>query len=275
MSFSDIPQGTRVWCYYTNWAQYRPGDMKYTVKDMDISLCTHAAFAFAVMSKQNTIKAYEWNDEDTAFRKGMYSKFTSLKNQYPNLKTYLSVGGWNFGAAPFTWMASSSSNRTAFIKSTIPFLHKGSLLGDQTPFFLHLFSSRSPGNYTFLLRPLKGENLLKHALKHFLKTHVFAPSSQTALAPNSTYGLNFNFTFWGFFERTFSEGEICPQQLCFPCILHLWANAACLFSRERENEPLLSKLSRFQLLLRYSPNSPFPFKAGGGGSPLNRPITVH
>lgn len=53
-----------------------------------------------------------------------YSKFTSLKNQYPNLKTYLSVGGWNFGAAPFTWMASSSSNRTAFIKSTIPFLRK-------------------------------------------------------------------------------------------------------------------------------------------------------
>lgn len=121
---TDIPQDIRVWCYYTNWAQYRPGDMKYTVKDLDISKCTHAAFAFAIMSQQNTIKAFEWNDEDSNFRKRMYSKFTSLKSQQPNLKTYLSVGGWNFGAAPFTWMANSRSNRTAFIKSTIPFLRK-------------------------------------------------------------------------------------------------------------------------------------------------------
>ncbi|CAE1299092.1 unnamed protein product [Acanthosepion pharaonis] len=67
---------------------------------------------------------------------------------------------------------------------------------------------------------------------------------------------------------------VAPRhQLCYPCILHLWANTACLSSRERENEPLLSKLSRFQLLLRSSRSSPFPFK--GGGSPLNRPITVH
>ncbi|CAE1286291.1 unnamed protein product [Acanthosepion pharaonis] len=98
---------------------------------------------------------------------------------------------------------------------------QGSLVGDQTPFFLHLFSSRPPGNYAFLLRPLEGENFLKHVL-------------QTPLMDFFS-----NFLFWGFFKGTFSEGETCPHQLCYLCILHLWANAACLFSRERETTSCL------------------------------------
>ncbi|CAE1175480.1 unnamed protein product [Acanthosepion pharaonis] len=96
---------------------------------------------------------------------------------------------------------------------------QGSLLGDQTPFFLYLFSSRPPGNYAFLLRPLEGENLLKHALRtplmNFFSTFFSGASSRGLL-------------------KTFSEGETCPQQLSYSCILLLWANAACLFSRERK-----------------------------------------
>ncbi|CAE1239568.1 unnamed protein product [Acanthosepion pharaonis] len=151
---------------------------------------------------------------------------------------------------------------------------QSSLLGDQTLFFLHLFSSCPPGNYAFLLRLLEGENLLKHVVKHFLKTYVFAPSSsQTALTPNSTYGLLFKLSFLGTSLRgllkTFSEGETCPQQLCYPCILHIWANTACLFSREREKKPLLSEVSHFQLPVPVLPS------LSKRGSPLSRPITVH
>ncbi|CAE1153194.1 unnamed protein product [Acanthosepion pharaonis] len=105
---------------------------------------------------------------------------------------------------------------------------QGSLLGDQTPFFLHLFSSCPPGNYVFLLRPLEGENLLKQVLQiplmNFFSIFFSGASSRGLL-------------------KTFSEGETCPQQIYYPCILHLWANAACLFSRESENEPLLSAVS--------------------------------
>ncbi|CAE1279435.1 unnamed protein product [Acanthosepion pharaonis] len=114
--------------------------------------------------------------------------------------------------------------------------HKqGSLLGGQTPSFLHFFSSRPPGNYAFLLRPLEGENLLKHVVKRLLKTHVFAPSSLTALAPNSTYGLLFKLSFLGLLQEDFSKlslkGKLALSNFVTHASFYLWANAACFFKR--------------------------------------------
>ncbi|XP_008943281.1 PREDICTED: acidic mammalian chitinase-like, partial [Merops nubicus] len=37
-------------CYFTNWAQYRPGLGKYTPENIDPCLCTHLLYAFAGMS---------------------------------------------------------------------------------------------------------------------------------------------------------------------------------------------------------------------------------
>ena len=49
-------------CYYTNWAQYRNGDGKYTPTDIDPYLCTHIIYSFAKI--QNGVLAnYEWNDD--------------------------------------------------------------------------------------------------------------------------------------------------------------------------------------------------------------------
>ena len=57
-------------CYYTNWAQYRPGLMKFFPEDVDPSLCTHIVYAFATM-EGNKLKAYEWNDESDDWMVGM------------------------------------------------------------------------------------------------------------------------------------------------------------------------------------------------------------
>lgn len=74
---SSVSAGTAyvLSCYFTNWAQYRPGLGKYMPDNIDPCLCDHLIYAFAGMSN-NEITTYEWNDET------LYKSFNGLKNQY-------------------------------------------------------------------------------------------------------------------------------------------------------------------------------------------------
>ncbi|CAK6439200.1 unnamed protein product [Pipistrellus nathusii] len=104
-------------CYFTNWAQYRPGLGRFTPEDLDPCLCTHLIYAFAGM-RNNEITTIEWNDVT------LYQAFNGLKSKNSQLKTLLAIGGWNFGTAPFTAMVSSPENRQTFIASVIKFLRQ-------------------------------------------------------------------------------------------------------------------------------------------------------
>ncbi|KAJ8371377.1 hypothetical protein SKAU_G00114050 [Synaphobranchus kaupii] len=104
-------------CYFTNWAQYRPPPTIYMPTDIDPCLCTHLLYAFATM-KNNMLATYEWNDVE------LYGQFNALKNKNGNLKTLLSVGGWNFGSSGFSAMVASPELRKTFIDSVVVFLRK-------------------------------------------------------------------------------------------------------------------------------------------------------
>ncbi|TNN57064.1 Acidic mammalian chitinase [Liparis tanakae] len=104
-------------CYFTNWAQYRPPPTVYMPNDVDPCLCTHLLYAFATI-KNHKLATYEWNDVE------LYGQFNALKNKNGNLKTLLSVGGWNFGSSGFSQMVLSPANRLTFINSAISFLRK-------------------------------------------------------------------------------------------------------------------------------------------------------
>ncbi|VDM14495.1 unnamed protein product [Wuchereria bancrofti] len=78
------------------------GEGKFLPENIPNGLCTHILYAFAKVDELGDSKAFEWNDEDSEWSKGMYSGVTKLKETNPELKILLSYGGYNFGSAIFT-----------------------------------------------------------------------------------------------------------------------------------------------------------------------------
>lgn len=93
-TFSTKMHGHLINCYYTNWSQYRDGVGKFLPEDIDPTLCTHLTFSFAKVVAVNesidnnewTLEPYEWNDLDTEWSEGLYTRLNNLKKLNPILK---------------------------------------------------------------------------------------------------------------------------------------------------------------------------------------------
>ncbi|OQV18436.1 Acidic mammalian chitinase [Hypsibius exemplaris] len=108
-------------CYYTNWAQYRSGMASHKPENIDPTLCTWIAVAFAKID-QNELTPLEWNDE------GTFTKLVNLKTVNPKLKILLSIGGWTL-TKPLVEMSSTAAGRATFVASSIKNLRKWALDG--------------------------------------------------------------------------------------------------------------------------------------------------
>ncbi|XP_072026568.1 chitotriosidase-1-like isoform X1 [Amphiura filiformis] len=125
-SGGNAQTGNRFVCYHTNWSQYRTGatssDLrgKFTPENIDPSLCTHIMYSFAKLDGWPRVLApYEWNDD--AYDNN-YDKVIGLKNQNPDLKVFLALGGWTHGVQKFREMAATATSRQQFINHAITFL---------------------------------------------------------------------------------------------------------------------------------------------------------
>ncbi|KAF8966666.1 hypothetical protein BDZ97DRAFT_1807457 [Flammula alnicola] len=82
---------------------------------------THLNYAFASIDP-NTFQVVPASAADVP----QYTQFTGLKQANPNLKTYISVGGWAFNDPPtqhvFSNTASSAANQQAFANSLVNFM---------------------------------------------------------------------------------------------------------------------------------------------------------
>ncbi len=118
--------------YYPDWLIYaKPYIQSFQVSDIQANLLTHVNYAFAKPytsdSNHNVISyAASLFDvySDTQYNGGNLTQLQQLKQQYPHLKTMISIGGWtilNEGppAAKFSTLAATESLRQQFINSVI------------------------------------------------------------------------------------------------------------------------------------------------------------
>ncbi|KRX50985.1 putative endochitinase [Trichinella murrelli] len=110
-------------CYFTNWAQYRTGDASYMPEHYQPGLCTHIFFAFAKFTDNFIVATTEHNDIQSD-NSGLYQRVNKLKQQDPNLKTLLSVGGYGFGIQKFQQLARNQYARSKFVNSLKEFLRR-------------------------------------------------------------------------------------------------------------------------------------------------------
>jgi chitinase len=126
--FFKLVSQKKLVCYHTNWSQYRSDNGKFFPENIDANLCTHIIYSFAKISGDR-LAPYEWNDEDTDWSRGMYSRMMALKAQNPSLKVLIAVGGWNHGGAPFSIMVHDNGMRSNFVRNSIDFLKKNGFDG--------------------------------------------------------------------------------------------------------------------------------------------------
>lgn len=114
--------------YYAGWSTYS----NFNVLNIDASKLTHINYAFANISADGKIALGDsWADVEKPFPgdtadqpyKGNFYQLTKLKQQYPNLKTLISVGGWTWSER-FSDVALTEQSRTIFADSLLQFILK-------------------------------------------------------------------------------------------------------------------------------------------------------
>ncbi|PYI28107.1 glycoside hydrolase, partial [Aspergillus indologenus CBS 114.80] len=140
--------------YYESWANTRVCDA-WAPSDIDATKWTHLNYAFALIDS-STYQIAQMNDFDTK----LYPEFTDLKSSNPALKVFISVGGWAAGGAIFSEMASTATNRAAFIASLQRFMKTYAFDGVDIDWEYPVASDRGGStadfaNYVTFLRELR------------------------------------------------------------------------------------------------------------------------
>ncbi|KAJ2938715.1 hypothetical protein O0L34_g3325 [Tuta absoluta] len=153
--------GKRIICYYGTWAADRSGDGRFRVEDVDTSLCTHLVYAFVGINAEGFVISLD-PELDLPDNNGRdnFGKFNALKEKNPNLKTILSVGGWNEGSANYSIMAASETFRKNFISSALNLVETHGFDGFDIDWEYparrdSVNGAKDVDNYTQLLKELK------------------------------------------------------------------------------------------------------------------------
>ncbi|CAD6225818.1 GSCOCT00014073001.2-RA-CDS [Cotesia congregata] len=115
--FTACAAEKKIVCYYTSWSNYRKGNGKFEIEDIDPKLCTHLIYSFVGLNGNN-IKILKPGN------KNGFQRFQKLKARNPSVKTMLAIGGWNEGTPKYSQMAKTHKSRIEFANNAVQFLKK-------------------------------------------------------------------------------------------------------------------------------------------------------
>ena len=111
-----------------SWSIYRDESCNlFTPESIDASSYTHIVYSFAAIARDGTLDM--WNSTDE-IEVDTFKDFLAVKNQYPNTKLMLAVGGWthndpdNERLYRFSRASATSKGRRKFAQSSVAFLRK-------------------------------------------------------------------------------------------------------------------------------------------------------
>lgn len=130
--------------YYGSWAAYGG----YTPDKIRASGLDCINYGFALVGSDNRISL-----ADGVFDIGNFAKLRALKEKYPDLRSVISIGGWD-GSANFAGMSSTAAGRNAFAASCADFLKNYGFNGVDLD-WEYPATSADRNNFTLLLSALR------------------------------------------------------------------------------------------------------------------------
>ncbi|XP_023936035.2 acidic mammalian chitinase-like [Bicyclus anynana] len=153
----------RVICYYGSWATYRNSLGKFDVSDINAGLCTHLVYTFlGINTKGAVISLDPYLDYADNWGKDNLRKFNALKQQNPELKTLIAVGGWIEGSAKYSLMTAKPALRKNFIDTALEMVRKYNFDGLDIDWeypnrYDSVYGPADVNNFSVLLKELREE----------------------------------------------------------------------------------------------------------------------
>ena len=147
-------KGPRCIVYFTSWSQ----EKEVSVSDIDGNLLTHVNYAFAHVSEDGEVMMSN--------READLKQLKQLKEDYPHMKVFISIGGWG-GSANFSDVAADMDKRNRFAETAAELVSIYGLDGVDIDWEYPV-----EGGYQITHRPEDGVNytLLTKAVRKALNT---------------------------------------------------------------------------------------------------------
>ncbi|XP_046598340.1 acidic mammalian chitinase-like isoform X2 [Neodiprion lecontei] len=123
LALADASDFNKMVGYFGSWSNYRTGLGAFEISDIDPTMFTHLMYAFVGITPDGDVQVLdEYRDLSTDGGLGGFAEFNALRDQNAELKTLVSIGGWNQGALNFSTVVSNSTLRSTFVKNALEFV---------------------------------------------------------------------------------------------------------------------------------------------------------